>query len=249
MAENKRYFWLKLHEDFFGSKRIKKLRKLGADYVIIYLKLQLMSLNNGGIIEFTGIEDTLAKELELEIDEDADKIQLTLSFLQSCGLLTINEDNEFILPYVDYLTGSETASTVRSRKSRAGKVLQCNTSATLLQQDATKCNREIDKEIDIDKDKENISKQKYGESKNVLLTDDEYKKLQEKFPADYQQRIEELSNGLALYGYKYKSHYRAILKWAENNKKKQQPKENKFNNFEQRKYDYDDLERKLLNGQ
>lgn len=28
MAENKRYYWLKLMDDFFDSKRIKKLRKM-----------------------------------------------------------------------------------------------------------------------------------------------------------------------------------------------------------------------------
>lgn len=63
------------------------------------------------------------------------------------------------------------------------------------------------------------SKHKYGEFKNVLLTDDEYEKLQERFP-DYEQRIETLSEGLALKGYKYKSHYLAILKWARNDEGK-----------------------------
>ena len=42
----KRYFWLKLFEDFFSSKRIKKLRSLagGDTYTIIYLKMQLKAL-------------------------------------------------------------------------------------------------------------------------------------------------------------------------------------------------------------
>lgn len=64
------------------------------------------------------------------------------------------------------------------------------------------------------------SKHKYGEHKNVLLTDDEYEKLQERFPNDYEDKIETLSEGLALKGYKYKSHYLAILKWARNDEGK-----------------------------
>ena len=46
MAGNKRYYWLKLMDDFFDSKRIKKLRKMagGDTYTIIYLKMQLLSL-------------------------------------------------------------------------------------------------------------------------------------------------------------------------------------------------------------
>lgn len=132
--ENKRYYWLKFQEDFFSSLRVKKLRKLGSDYLIIYLKMQLFSLRNNGYLEFRGIEDTFAQELALELDEDADKVQLTLSFLQSCDLLEVRND-EFFLPYVELNTGSETASTIRSRESRANKgvALQhdCNKNATL----------------------------------------------------------------------------------------------------------------------
>ena len=70
------------------------------------------------------------------------------------------------------------------------------------------------------------SKHKYGEYQNVLLTDDEYAKLQEKFPHDYTERIETLSEGIARKGYKYKSHYLAILSWARNDKPKKETSSN-----------------------
>ena len=56
MAEN-RYYWLKLQEDFFDSKRIKKLRRIagGDTYTIIYLKMQLKALKTNGVLEYTGI--------------------------------------------------------------------------------------------------------------------------------------------------------------------------------------------------
>lgn len=162
MAENKRYYWLKFKEDFFTSKRIKKLRKLGADYIIIYLKMQLKALKNDGYLEITGLEDNIADEIALDIDEDTDKVQLTLSYLQACGLVEVQGDS-LLLPYVQELTGSETASTQRSRnfrlKQKEQKVLQCNTSATQVQQP---CNVEIEKEIekDIDIDKKENKKKK-----------------------------------------------------------------------------------------
>ena len=85
-------------------------------------------------------------------------------------------------------------------------------------------------------DEDNISpsptpkptKHKYGEHKNVLLTDEEYEKLQERFPYDYEDKIETLSEGLALKGYKYKSHYLAILKWAKNEVKSNAKSSNMF---------------------
>ena len=72
------------------------------------------------------------------------------------------------------------------------------------------------------------SKHKYGEFKNVLLTDEEYTKLQEKFPHDYSERIENMSEGIARKGYKYKSHYLAILNWAKRDKPKKETSSNPF---------------------
>ena len=54
----------------------------------------------------------------------------------------------------------------------------------------------------------------YGEFKNVLLSDDDYKKLIDKFgEKGTKERIEDLSKGIASKGYKYKNHYATILNW------------------------------------
>ena len=65
------------------------------------------------------------------------------------------------------------------------------------------------------------TKHKYGAHKNVLLTDEEVDKLKAQFPVDWNDRIENLSEGIALKGYKYKSHFLAILSWARREKPKQ----------------------------
>lgn len=62
-------------------------------------------------------------------------------------------------------------------------------------------------------------KHKYGEYRNVLLTDEEYGKLQQLFPHDLQDRIERLSEYMASKGAKYKSHYATIRSWANRDKK------------------------------
>lgn len=171
---NKRYYWLKLKNDFFKDKRIKKLRKIagGDTYTIIYLKMQLLSLQDEGILYYDGVEDTFEEEIALQIDEDVEDVKITIGFLLRHQLLVQDESNEYQLPETINSIGSETASTIRSRKSREKqKVLQCNNNAT-------KCNIEIeiDKDIDIDK-KENNKRKSYGEYKRVKLTDKEYQKL------------------------------------------------------------------------
>ena len=61
-------------------------------------------------------------------------------------------------------------------------------------------------------------KHKYGEYKNVLLTDEELSKLKAEYP-DYEERIERLSSYVASTGKSYKSHYATIRNWARKDKK------------------------------
>lgn len=62
-------------------------------------------------------------------------------------------------------------------------------------------------------------KHKYGEFKNVLLSDEQLKQLKNKFPDDWQKWIETLSRGIEQHGYKYKNHYLAIIQWSEKERK------------------------------
>ena len=108
---NKRYYWIQLAQDFFKSKEMKLLRKIagGDTHTIIYLKMMLMSLEDGGRIFFDGVADNLAEEIALVIDEAVEDIKITLIFLESKGLLTRNSDREYFLEQVPEMVGSETA--------------------------------------------------------------------------------------------------------------------------------------------
>ncbi len=161
----KRYYWLKLADDFFTSKRIKMLRSLagGDTFTIIYLKMQLKALKTEGYLYYDGIMDNFAKELALDIDETEENAKITIQYLLSVGLLESSEDGtEYVLPYTQKLIGSETSSTQRSRKCRLKqkeqKALQCNDNATDVQQ---KRNGEIEIEKEIDIEKEDRCKTPY----------------------------------------------------------------------------------------
>lgn len=62
------------------------------------------------------------------------------------------------------------------------------------------------------KAKEEVPKHKYGEFKNVLLTEDEYNKVLAM--ENGERAIEYLSGYIKMKGYKAKSHYLAMLKWV-----------------------------------
>ena len=66
---------------------------------------------------------------------------------------------------------------------------------------------------------------KYGEYKNVLLSDEDMEKLKEEYPNDYDKRIERLSEYIASSGKSYKNHLATIRNWARRNETKETKKE------------------------
>jgi predicted phage replisome organizer len=145
----KKYYWIKLKPTFFTSKEIKKLRRIagGDTYVVVYLKMQLLSLETGGKLYYDGVEDDFAEELALTLDEDTDNVKMTIAFLTKYGLLEQVKEDEFFMPEVPINTGKEGASAQRVRKHRE---LQCNEKALQCNTDVTKCNTEIEKEKEKD---------------------------------------------------------------------------------------------------
>lgn len=65
------------------------------------------------------------------------------------------------------------------------------------------------------------SRHKYGRYNNVLLSDDDLKKLQSEFP-DWQARIERLSEYMESTGKSYKSHLATIRNWARKDTERRQ---------------------------
>ena len=156
MSEPKRYFWLKLHKDFFQRKEIKRLRKIagGDTYTIIYLKMLLRSIMSDGKLYFDGLEDDFASELALDLDEKEENVQITIQYLLKSGLLEMCSDEEYYLPDTKDSTGCETAVAVRVRRHREKqKALQCNTDVTQVKH---LCNgekeKELEKDIEIEKE-------------------------------------------------------------------------------------------------
>ena len=167
----KKYYWLKLKDNFFNQKEVKKLRRIagGDTYTIIYLKMQLLSIKKDGIIEFEGTEKDLAEQLSYEIDEDLDNIQVTLSFLKVNNLIEEISENNFLLTKVPDCIGKEGASAERVRrhrerkalleKEKEQKMLQCNGEVTNSNNAVIKSNTEIEKEKEKEIEKDNnISK-------------------------------------------------------------------------------------------
>ena len=177
----KKYVWLKLKDDFFQQRPIKKLRKIagGDTYTIIYLKLQLLSLKDEGKLFYEGVEENFAEEMALALDEDPENVKVVLMFLEKNGLLETVSENEFVLPETVDSIGSETAAAERMRKMRNTKnkekielkEKECNSVTPMLQpvtselqevtdelSSVTNCYTEKEEEKDKEKDIDTTTK-------------------------------------------------------------------------------------------
>ena len=162
----KRYYWLKFKEGFFGSYRIKKLRKMagGDTYVIIYLKMQLKALRTDGVLSYRGYEPDFVDELALDLDEDPDNVRMTLAYLMTYGLCECSDNIHYFLPFVVENTGSETAGTQRWRDWKNTKALESNTTPTQLQQTANELPTPVQQTANVDKE---IEKREKSKSKSI----------------------------------------------------------------------------------
>ena len=122
MAE-KRYFWLKLREDFFQQKIIKILLNApeGERLVLLYIKLLLSSIPGEGTLTFDHLADTLAGELALQLDSDEALTAQLLELLEKCGRLERLDEtgDRFRLPEAADAIGSAGTSAKRMREMRA----------------------------------------------------------------------------------------------------------------------------------
>ena len=168
---SKRYYWLKLKEDFFEQRVIKKLRKIagGDTYTIIYLKLQLLAMKNDGKLVFENVEDDFASEMALELDEDIENVKVTLMYLEKNTLIETISNEEYFLPEVLAVTGSETASAIRVREHREKKkALQCNNNVITKKQDVI----EVKQECSVEKEKEKDITTNINNLENIIESDE-----------------------------------------------------------------------------
>ncbi len=152
----KRYYWLKLKEDFFADPRIKKLRRIagGDTYTVILLKLMLLTVKADGVLVYEGIEQTLSQELALKMDEDDKNVEATLIYMRSMHLIQEIDPETYDIPQVREMTGSETDSAERKRQQRAkskdNSVTLSHQSHTLV----TGCHKNVTTDTETETEKE-----------------------------------------------------------------------------------------------
>lgn len=123
---NKRYYWLKLKENFFDDETIRYIEEQdnGIQYSNFYLKLCLKSLRNEGTLIRT-VGETLIpydfKSLSVLTGVDVETIKESMDIFQRIGIVKILESGEIYIPQIEEMVGSETDKAKIMRDTRANK--------------------------------------------------------------------------------------------------------------------------------
>ena len=157
---NKKYYWLKLKEDFFEEDAISWIeeQEKGKEYCLFYLKLCLKSLKTNGLL-IRNVGSMLvpydAKTLAKVTSTDIDTVKVAMDIFTKIGLVQILENGEIFISQLQNMVGSETkwAEKKRLQRQKRDNVLMLSGQCPIEIEKDIDIEKELEKDIDIDIDR------------------------------------------------------------------------------------------------
>ena len=224
MSDNRKYYYLKLKENYFDDDSIVLLESMqdGVLYSNILLKLYLKSLKHGGRLQLDEDIPYTAQMIATITRQQIGTVERALQIFLKLGLVEVLDSGTFYMSNIELLIGQSSTEAERKRAARLqNKALSALRTSGGHLSDIRPPEIELEKEIEINREIEKgHPAHTYGRYQNVFLTDEELADLQVSFPAVWEQYIEKLSEYMASTGKRYQSHAATIRRWAGEDAKK-----------------------------
>ena len=228
MADNRKYYYLKLKENFFDSDSIVLLEDMkdGILYSNILLKLYLKSLKNGGKLQLDEHIPYTAQMIATLTRHQIGTVERALEIFRQLGLVEQLDSGAFYMTDIELMIGQSSTEAERKRAARLENkaLLPPRTKGGHLSDI-----RPPEIEIELEKEREREEGQSapavFGKYQNVFLTDAELAELKEEIPDKWAYYIDRLSGYIASTGKKYQNHAATILRWAADDTAKAAPKQ------------------------
>jgi len=153
MADRKkRYYWLKLKEDFFDEDTMKYIEELpnGKEYSLIYLKMCLKSLKLDGYLKRVVGNTVIPYDiptLSKLVNSNVDTVRVAMKIFEEIGLVSVLDGGEIYMSQLSEMIGSETEAAKQKRIERANSDF-----ATLSHDSRKNVAQSIEKELEIEKE-------------------------------------------------------------------------------------------------
>ncbi|MEG3312967.1 phage replisome organizer N-terminal domain-containing protein [Streptococcus parasuis] len=173
MADNKKYYYLKLKDNFFESDEAIILESMPDGYIYsnILLKLYLRSLKNNGLLMFNDLIPYNAQMLATITRHHVGVIEKAIQIFQQLRLIEILDNGAIYMTNIQNFVGKSSSDADRKR-AEYNKIKRVGEISTI---ETDKTPPEIEIEKDINKDiKLNINKDIYSELDNSAEQSSEY---------------------------------------------------------------------------
>ena len=230
MSDNRKYYYLKLKENYFDEDSIVLLESMqdGILYSYILLKLYLKSLKHGGKLQLDEHIPYTPQMIATLTRQQVGTVERALKIYVQLGLMEVMTDGAYYMSNIELLIGQ--SSTEGERKKQARLALQAQKKRGGQMgghlSDIRLPEIEIEKEIEIKKERElekGQAARTYGRYQNVILTDKDLSDLKAELPALWESYVERLSEYMESTGKAYKNHAATIRRWAAEDKRKNAP--------------------------
>ena len=183
MADNKKYYWLKLKKDFFKRHDIQIIENMpnGKDYVLFYLKLLVESVDHEGGLRFNETIPYNEQMLATITNTNIDTVSNAMKLFRELGMVEILDDKTIYMNEVSKMLGAETYWAQKKREEREKKKLpkpatpqigQCPIDVqgkSNVSKQEIEIELDIEKELEKDKDKDKKKKKKPADANFTSL--------------------------------------------------------------------------------
>ena len=174
MSDNKKYYYLKLKEDFFESAEIKVLEAMpnGYKYSNLLIKLYLKALKFEGALRLNEFIPYNLQMISAIVGMDIDTVKVAFDIYKQLKLIEILDDGTIYMLEIQNFIGKSTTEADRKRKYRAKieaekkkKLLQSD-SGQMSDKNPPEIEKEIETELKIETELEKDNKKYYCCLKN-----------------------------------------------------------------------------------
>lgn len=212
MSDIKKYYYLKLKDNFYDSEEMIILQNMQDGYLYsdILMKLYLRSLKNEGKLMFKDLIPYTPSALAQVVRHQIGTVERALKLFKEIGLIEILDNGAIYMLDIQNFIGESSTEADRKREYRS-QIEEIKSLGQMSDKCLDKSPPEIEIKKDIKSDKE--IKNIYGEYKHVRLTEKELQSLKSSY-TNYLDIIKYLDEYIEMKGYKAKSHYLCMKKWV-----------------------------------
>ena len=177
MADNKKYYYLKLKDNFYDSEEMIILQNMQDGYLYsdILMKLYLRSLKTGGKLMFNNLIPYTPQVLAQVVRHQVGTVEKALRLFKDLGLIEILDNGAIFMLNIQNFIGQSSTEADRIRNYRMEIDQQKTLPCTNVQQMYNKSTPEIDIELEL-YNKYNSNEQK------TCSYDTEFEKLWNEYP-------------------------------------------------------------------